>query len=317
MKPWRRTLRIAAELLAMVALLAWADLKLTGGTGFAGIAPNPYWLPVLAMALAYGTGAALAAAAVASLSWLTAPHAPLGVGEDAFAHLLDRSLPPMLWVLAAVTVGEVTAWRVRSAARADRRGAALARNCATMIDAYRSLADTNRALQLRIALEERDVASALTLAAGLRGAGPQWRTIGQLIALDTRCEDFSLYLEQGGRWRRIAHGNAAAARAEIAGQALAQAAMRCDRALSVADATDRAVLGDHGVAAVALRAGDDASPGLLVLHDLPVDRLTRHALIGLSATAAWLGAALSHDTLRPVARAHPAPLRVVGSDIAP
>ena len=47
-------------------MLVAIDRWLTGGTGFAQVQPNPYWLPVLAMALAYGTGPGVLAAALAA-----------------------------------------------------------------------------------------------------------------------------------------------------------------------------------------------------------------------------------------------------------
>ncbi|WP_198912797.1 hypothetical protein, partial [Streptococcus agalactiae] len=63
-------MRIALEFVALFGLLLLADHMVAGGTAFAGIQPNPYWLPVLVMALAYGTEAGLLAAFLASAIWL-------------------------------------------------------------------------------------------------------------------------------------------------------------------------------------------------------------------------------------------------------
>jgi hypothetical protein len=51
---WRRPARIAAEIAISFAVLIALDWWLTGGTGFAYVQPNRYWLPVLLMARAAG-----------------------------------------------------------------------------------------------------------------------------------------------------------------------------------------------------------------------------------------------------------------------
>lgn len=315
----RRPARIAGEMALLFGTLALIDRWLTGGTGFEAVQPNPYWLPVVAMAVAYGAGTGLVAAGLASALWLAAPHAPLAVGGDAFARLLGLSLPPMLWVLAAVSIGEITALRTRAIRSLTSRSATFERNCHTMIGAYRTLAGHNRNLQVRMALEERSVAQALHIAAGLREphpAGP-WQTVARLISHDTRCEDFSLYVETDGWWHRAAHGDAASDRAESAAPALVAAAARLDRAMHVANAGDREALGDAAIAAVALReAAGEPVIGLIVWHALPIERLTRHGIIDLSATAAWVGAIVASERRRMV-RSQPAALRVVGSDVVP
>lgn len=120
----RRTLRIAAELTAIFVLLVAIDKLFAARNGFAHFQPSPYWLPVLIMAISYGTWPGLAAAALATAAWLSM-HDISPAGRDYFAYIFDISLPPLLWYSAAVVIGEVTNRRPqdRSAegAAADRQ----------------------------------------------------------------------------------------------------------------------------------------------------------------------------------------------------
>jgi hypothetical protein len=193
-----RLLRQGAEALVMLALLWGIDQFVLHGNAFEGTDPNPYWWPILIMALAYGTGMGLLTAGLASVLWLIAPHAAPH-GADKLQSILGVSLYPLMWTVAAVLVGEVTAARRSALADGQQRTSELELEQATITQILEQLADANRQLQVRIATNERSVGEAVEIATGLMEADPQLRheAVKRLIALACQTDDFT-YLEARG-----------------------------------------------------------------------------------------------------------------------
>lgn len=300
---WKRPARIAAEMAMMFAALLAIDAWLTGGTGFARIEPNPLWIPVLAMALVYGTGPGLLAAAVASLLWL-AHVRDVTPERDYLDHLFHLSVKPLLWFVVAVAIGEVTILRTARHARLETRARTATRNVARLTEAFATLSRTNRALQVQIATEARTAGHVIDVATRLSSADPSDRrgAIGALIALAARTEDFTCYRITGHEARAWLHGPLTAGRCEILPDALLDRVERRGRMLHVARRGDRRVLDGIGVAAIAL-----ADPmtgemvGCLILHTLPFEALDARRTANLAEIAAWLPALLA-DPLRSAPR---------------
>ncbi|MES2338065.1 MAG: hypothetical protein V4537_08220 [Pseudomonadota bacterium] len=290
-RPWKRWLRIAAEFAAMFGALVLVDHLVLGGTGYAHVQPNPYWIPVLVLALAYGTEAGLLAAMTASWIWLA--HArSIATSGDYLDRLLQLSLTPLLWFLVAALVGEVTILRVRRHARRAYEADIAERNVERLSFAYQDLVATNRALQVRIAVEEKTIGRVVTLATELSecdSAGRN-RAIVELVTLAARTADFTCYrLDDDGGMRVWLRGAAIETRPDILPRPLIAALRRPGRPLCVVRVDDRALLGDIGVAALALvPPGSSASIGCLVLHSLPFTSLNTNALTEIAEIGDWL-----------------------------
>ncbi len=289
---WRRRLRKMGEFAAMFGALAVTDRLTTGGTGFAAVQPNPYCLPILVLALAYGTEAGLAAAIVASWIWLAHASSVVTPGGDYLDRLLQLSLTPLVWFLVAALVGEVTNLRLRRMERCDREAGRATRNVERLSDAYRDLAASNRALQVQIAVEEGTIGRVVALAAtlGSGDAAARRRTIGELIALAARTQDYSIYtIGRGGIVRLWLRGRSIAARPDILPEPLMRSLCQGGEVLHVARPDDRALLADIGVAAVPLvGTGASSATGCLVLHDLPFSTLNAQAVAEIAEIGAWL-----------------------------
>lgn len=103
-------LRLSAvlEVLAFIVLALLVDMFLLKGQRFAGITPHPFWAIVLLAATYYGTREALFAAVVcAGVMLLLGPLPLRAVGEGGYAWLLRMVKEPLLWLLAAITLGEI------------------------------------------------------------------------------------------------------------------------------------------------------------------------------------------------------------------
>lgn len=301
---WRRPLRIAIELGVMAAALVALDQWLTGGTAFAAIQPNPLWVPVLVMALAYGTGPGVIAAAFASTLWLM--HARGMPGDrDYLDHLFHLSLPPLLWFVAAVAVGEVTNIRTARLGRVQLQGRTATRNIARMTEAFDTLSRTNRLLQVQIAVETRTLGHVVGTAARLSSIDPVERrdAITQLIAMAARTEDFTCYRVAGDEARAWLRSAKTTGRHDILPIALMERLIRRRGILHVARRSDRSALDSVGVAAVPLTdPADGTLLGCLVLHALPFAALNANRVAELGEIAAWL-APLLGEPARTVQRA--------------
>lgn len=290
---WRRGLRILGEIALAFGALALLDHLLTGGTGFADVRPSPYWIPVLVMALVYGTGAGVVAAATASAFWLVAAHGD-GTERDYLDMLLHLSLPPLLWGIVAVAVGEATLVRKRRYSRAERRAAQATRDIGRLTDAHERLTRTNRALQRRVASDPRTMGHVVAVATRLaaKDAAERCAAIAQLIALAARSEDFTVYRIVGDGalvWLRgAAVQGHSPGRPDSLSPAMVEALAGDDRIRHVARRADRTRLAGLGVAAVPLKGERGAVIGLLLFHTIPIEAFNAHRMAELTEIGGWL-----------------------------
>lgn len=290
----RRITRIAAELTVMFTILLAIDQLWGARDGFASFQPSPYWLPVLIMAIGYGSWPGLAAAGIATLIWL----ATNGVrpGGDYFATMFDLSLPPLLWYAAAVVIGEVTNVRNRRIARLTAIQRTGKRNMDRMADAFAGLARNNRTLQQRIATEDRTASEMLTLAARLPHVSGLERQalLRAMIAMLCRTDDFTCYHIRSDLAWPILFGDGCNRERAPLSHALVSALSAGGRILHAANPSDRAVLAGAGLVAVPLLSRDGGRlDGVLVLHHLPFASMGPHMIADLTALATWLAHATS------------------------
>lgn len=297
--PWRRMARIAAELAVMIGLLLAIDRIWGGQDGFAHLPVNPYWLPVLVMAVVYGSWAGLAAAGLATIAWL-ATNDIHPASADYFDTMFALSLPPLLWYTAAVVLGEVTDSRKRTIARLQSGQNVGKRNMDRLIDAFHALSQNNRVLQLRITTEERTVSEALTIAARLPHATGVERqsVLRAMVTVACRTGDFTCYRLQSGRaWPVLFGDDCNRGRKPLSAELLAVLRER-RTIIHAANPVDRPLLLDIGVIALPLPAGEDGRlEGVLVLHHLPFASLGPHLNAELTALAGWLAGFVADTSL--------------------
>lgn len=308
--PPRAGPRAAAEIAVLFALLIAIDIGFVGGARFAGINPSPYWIPVLLGASLYGTGIGLLAATIASLLYLSGSLPPLAAGGDYFRHGVAIALPPMLWGLAAVAIGEISLARRRAVATAERRADRLAGEVDTLSRRIRDLDNNYQQLQISHAGLTDTRMAAYGNAVSLADPDPAifWPAVGQLIRGVTGADAFTLYsivagrLEPIVRWRTRPDGESTSP----PGPALTAALIAGDRWLTAESAADRALLGKAGLIAGPIRAGGGRVRAVLVIETLPFARLNRLMLANTETMATWIAALLDRHRLpRPDIRSAP------------
>ncbi|ANI76561.1 MULTISPECIES: hypothetical protein [Sphingobium] len=280
-----------AEMLVMFAVLMAIDHMLLDADAFQQLNPNPYWLPVLAMAISYGTGIGLLAGLVASAIWLSTPHAGLDM-PDQLEMQLRLSIMPLLWMVTALVAGEVTAVRMARLAAQDERHQAMDNNWQRLAEVIARLTSINRKLQVRIAIEQRTVNQAVAAAVGLAEPDPalQIDAIARLIALAAQTEDFTFYdIRAGQVVARFAGRDAAGRPADLSRTALAHAMMENPRPLHEGHSTEQGILAHFGLIALPVFRDEDELGGMIIIHSAPNLRITEARVAELAHMAELFG----------------------------
>lgn len=100
--PWAAVL----EVCVLVVLPGLLDYFVPGFPTLNESQPHFFWLPVLLLTLQYGSASGLLAAGVAILFSSTLGWPEQEIGENHFSYLLRIWLQPVLWIAAAVVLGQ-------------------------------------------------------------------------------------------------------------------------------------------------------------------------------------------------------------------
>ncbi|PJG49553.1 hypothetical protein CAF53_16055 [Sphingobium sp. LB126] len=263
-----------AEMLVLFAILIAIDQGLLHGDAYSDLNPNPYWLPVLVMAIAYGTGMGLLAGAIASAIWLCWSNIWSGPA-DHLEQQLRLSIQPMLWMVTALIVGEVTASRRNRIADQRRQHQAMERNWKKLAEVVARLTDTNRRLQVRIATEQRTVVEAIAAGLGLTESDPERQidAVARMIALAAQTDDFTFYDVRGSQVvARFGGRTPSGQPSDLTKSMLVQAMLAGPRVLQNDDPADQAMLAQIGSIALPVMGAGDQLAGIIIIHS--VGRIT-------------------------------------------
>src|SRR5215218_8410765 len=102
-------LRVSAlvETLLFLAIALLVDSLLGAGDRFSEISPHPFWIIVLLVSTYYGTNEGLATAALCAIAALAGHIPEQGFNEERTAWLLRVTADPVLWIMAALLLGEI------------------------------------------------------------------------------------------------------------------------------------------------------------------------------------------------------------------
>ena len=276
-RKYKDSFRKLMELAILFGALFAIDNFWLSGDAFANLNPNPYWLPVLVMAMTYGTGTGLVAVVFASLLWISTGDAR-PAGTDSLESQLHLTTLPMLWAIAAMIIGEVTTSRRAKTDQLEQRNQELENDWENIANALARLNKINRNLQVRIATEPHVAGQAITAAAGLvqRSPASQIDAITRLIALAVQTEDFTYYHVRGNQLVALLQGADALGRPIDASQMTWAREMVANPGhLLAAREQDRQILGGFGIAAIPVfDEHTGALAATLVVHSAQRLRLT-------------------------------------------
>jgi len=301
-KPRLLGLRLAAavETGVLIAIILLLDRVVGTGDRFFHVEPSPFWIPVLLVAAQYGLEEALFAAAAASVALLLFNVPPPAQGADAIAHAATMARNPAMWTLGALLVGGLAERHLRRAALLDKNLRQLSAETATLTETVERLAQSNEALETRIAGQLATFASLYEAAKAVERESPGQVLIGaaRLVRSALNAKEFSIYLLNNGVLEAaLCEGWGAAenrARHFASGAPLFDHVVARRATVHVGTQEGEALLGQQGLmAGPILNPLTGAVRGMVKVERMAFEDFTPTAVHNFRVLCDWLGAALS------------------------
>jgi polysaccharide biosynthesis protein PelD len=288
------------EVLAFVALVLIIDLIWGRGQRFVGVSPHPFWIAVLLASSYYGLREGLFAATVCAVAVYLGNLGPQLAGEGGYAWLFRLVREPLLWLVAAIVLGEI-----RDALR--RHTQALREEVAIAQDRTDGLVKAcDRLMRQKEGLETRIADQALTVHAMYRasraierdGVGEVLTGVNELVRASLSPKKFSLYLLNGNRleaavsegWSR--HDRYA--RIIDPSTPLFEAVVASRRTLVAVSPDDEPLLRDEGLlAGPIMNTEDHTVVGMLKIEAMDFLDLTASSVQNFKILCEWISAAIT------------------------
>ena len=242
------------EILVLIVLPGALDYFWTGFPSLSETQPHFFWLPVLLLSLQYGTVSGLVAAGVAIVISALLGWPDQEVGENHFNYLLRIWAQPVLWLTAALVLGQFRMRQIEQKQELARQVAELSIQRTAISDYATNLRNRCEALEREIAgRREPKVRSILATLTRLNAGGAQAPSaLGDCLDLALGPCAASVYVRENDRFRlTVAHGSAASRQEQLSDDApLVRAVVREGRAVSVLNPGDEAIFAGDGLAAV-------------------------------------------------------------------
>jgi polysaccharide biosynthesis protein PelD len=249
-------LTAVVELAAIVGLLLAVDW-LWPALDILNLQPSPFWIPVLLLSLQYGTASgtlAVLVAIAAYFAYVTLPEQ--GVGENEFAYRLRILAQPILWIAAAVLLGQFRMVQIAAKRELSRRVSELETQRATLADYANRLRTRCDALEREIATRPLNAAaplmSALAVLRSDEAASPA--AIERCLTSAFPGAAISLFLRQGSALNKVVSSGWPSDAAWLtvigADHPLHQGIVSGGKRVCVLDAGDDITLAGQGLAAV-------------------------------------------------------------------
>lgn len=289
------------ELLLFFAVALGLDVWLGAGLRFDGVQPHPFWIPVLLLAIQYGTSEGVLAALVASVALRLGNMPDAGIDQDLYDHLFTLTREPILWLVAAVLFGEL---RMRQLRERDelRAGLAAARQEAEAIArSYRALKSVKESLETRVAGQLRTVFTLYQAAKSIDhlDEGEVMLGVAELVRTVMKPEKFSLFLLNNDVLESVTNegwddDNDSYARWFDSGTPLFQTVIARQRQLCVNRVEDERILAGEGVLAGPLVSSDTGEVvGMVKVESLGFTDLSVNTVENFRILCEWIGTALA------------------------
>lgn len=282
------------EILVLLVLPAALDYWWPAFPQLADMQPHLFWLPVLLLSLQYGTISGLLAAGVAILLSAVLGWPDQEIGENHFNYLLRIWTQPMLWLVAAILLGQFRTRQIEQTQQLNRQVAEMASQRTILADHARSLRGRCEMLERLIAgRTDPDSRALLNHLARLdSGDGNEATAFAEALRLTFGDCQAAVCVHQDGELvlvSRVGTGRSGVTDRFRPGNPIYEHIARHGQALSVMTPGDEGVLAQEGVAAVPIMARDGASVvGMLKLEAADPTGLDAHTADRLSVIARHL-----------------------------
>ncbi len=184
------------EIGLFLAATLTVDFLFFDGTRFRHIAPHPFWILILLIAVQYGINEGLVAAVAASAAFLIRNLPEQTFSQDMYDYLFSVTLTPLMWLVAALVFGELRQRQIRERDRLRTELATAQDREETIAAAYQRLSRANDQLETRLAGQVRTAIALSQAAKAIEKLEPSELLfgVGDVVRAVLMPEKFSLYL---------------------------------------------------------------------------------------------------------------------------
>ncbi|ABK45470.1 hypothetical protein Mmc1_2979 [Magnetococcus marinus MC-1] len=289
------------EIALFFALVFSIDFGLFDGSRFAQVAPHPYWFIVIVISVQYGTTEGLLAAISATVALRSWNIPQPTFNQEVFDYLLLLMRQPMMWLMAAVLMGELRTRQKRF--QLELRDALLEtrEREQRITEAYNRVNRTKEMLETRAAGQMRTVVSSIQAAKAVEQQEPALVMNGaaDIVAQVLNPKKFSLFaLDKGGLKMRISRGWDGDERFKTSlpeSSALYQRVVGQHEFLSVVKSDQRDALDGEGMLVGPLLSKETGTvSGVMKLEELGFMDLNVSTVENFKALCEWIGTSLDN-----------------------
>ncbi len=292
----RQSALIEIGLFFLVALAI--DIIFGARDRFFTVQPHPFWIIVLLASVQYGVKEGLLAAAASTVVLLFGNMPERKEGFDAFTHLYDVFLNPVLWFMAALVLGEM---RQRHVRRQQKQAQDLYESRLreeSIAEKYSEVRKIKENLEMRVAGQLRTAFSTYEAARAIEAVEPKAVVSGveNLIGSLIGAERYSIFLFRNNKLElQTAHGwpsENAYPREYDASSPLYQEMVVKGKVLNIVNEDDERKLQGHGVLAGCFY--DILSGrifGVLKIESMGFGTLNFSTIESFKVLCEWVGAA--------------------------
>jgi polysaccharide biosynthesis protein PelD len=293
-------LRVSAlvETVLFLAIALLADAGLGAGDRFSEISPHPFWIIVLLVSTYYGTNEGLATAALCALAALAGHIPEQGFNEERTAWLLRVTTDPVLWIMAALLLGEIRSGHRHRYEALKGKFENAKRQVSAITQAYEMLSDVKSTLEVRVAAQVQTLSSVYRASRLIEREGTDDVLAGipDLVRTIMAPEKFSLFLLDGSALSVSAsegwHASDGYLRDFDASSPLFQAIVARQQTLLISDPSHEKALAGQGILAAPLvDAGTGAIFGMLKIERIGLTGLNPSSVQNFRTLCEWIGAA--------------------------
>jgi hypothetical protein len=270
------------------------------GTGdrFVHLEPHPFWAIVLLMAIQYGTREALAATAVSTLALLAGNLPAQGFDQDAHEYVIQVLRLPLLWMAAAVVLGELRVRHRQYAVDLEERLSHAERRVTLLTTVHGELSAAKERLETRLAGQLRTATGMFQAARALETSEPGQVLAGasDLVSVALNAKSFSIFLLENGALELAAvqgwSEEDALPRRYPAAALLFKEVVGAQRFVTVATPTGEAALdGDGLIAGPMICPSSGQLVGMLKIEQMTFLDFNLSAVYTFKALSEWIASA--------------------------
>jgi hypothetical protein len=295
----RSTLRtVLIEIGLFLGAALAADAVWGSGNRFLHVEPHPFWIIVLLMAAQYGTREALLATGASSVALLAGNLPPQSLDQDVHQYTVQLFVQPLLWLLAAVVIGELRTRHRQAHAESEAKRRDAERRVALLTRSHTDLTAARDRLATRLAGQLQTAAGVIEAARPIETLDPDrvLAGVGDLLRAALNVKACSLFLLKGEALTLVAaegwSGRLQLPQRYSGSSPLFREIVGAQHFVSVATPDGERLLGGEG-----LMAGPVVDPatgtlfGMLKVEEMPFLDFNVGSLHTLKAVCAWVAAA--------------------------